>query len=43
MAEKTKNGENSTSTNADLGYIIPMPVHGHTSPADRAGELFTTS
>jgi len=34
MAEKTKIGENSAPTNADLGYIIPMPDHGHTSPAD---------
>jgi len=34
MAEKTKTGENSAFTNADLGYIIPMPGHGHTLPAD---------
>jgi len=34
MAEKTKIGENSAPTNADLRYIILMPVHGHTLPAD---------
>ena len=35
--------QKSAPTNADLGYIIPMLGHGHTSQADWVRELFKSS
>jgi len=43
MAQKQKIGKNSTPTNTDPGYIIPMAITGHNSPADLTIELFKPS
>jgi len=43
MAEKTKFGKNSNPKNADPGYITPMAMTGHNSPADYVRELFKPS
>jgi len=34
MAQKQKIGKHLSPTNADPGYIIPMAITAHHSPAD---------
>jgi len=43
MAQKQKIGKHLSPTNAEPGYIIPMAITAHHSPADWARELFKPS
>jgi len=43
MAHKPNFDKNSTPTNVDPEYIIPMAMTGHNSPAESARELFKPS